>query len=101
MRSSDVKSIPFVARAQYFALWVGLGTIRLAGLAGRGSSVQKRNAEGVAVKLHELGFVFKMSAMGLASAPFRFIGGRPRTSSIVRTKLIVLYCAETSAPCFT
>ena len=53
------------------------------------------------MKLHLFGVVVKMSAMGLASASFRFIGGRPRTSSIVRTKLIVLYCAETSAPCFT
>ena len=38
-----------------------------------------------------------MSAIGLASASFRFIGGRPSTSSIVRTKSMVLYCVETSA----
>ena len=48
----------------------------------------------MAVKLHGLGVVLKMSAMGRASASFRFIGGRPRTSSMVRTKSMVLYCVE-------
>ena len=32
-----------------------------------------------------------MSLMGAASASFRFIGGRPRTSSMVRMKLRVVY----------
>ena len=39
MRSASEKSIPFVTRAQYFALCVGLGTIRPAGLGGSGNRV--------------------------------------------------------------
>src|ERR1035441_8303036 len=99
MRSSEVKSMPFVARVQYADDCVVSGQA----CAGAGSSdarfEQKRYAEGAAVKFHLLGVVLKTSAMGAASASLRFIGGRPRTSSIVRTKLMVLDCAETSAFC--
>ena len=50
----------------------------------------------MAVKVQSrFGAVLKMSAMGVANASFRFIGGRPRTSSIVRTKSTVVYAVET------
>ena len=42
-----------------------------------------------------------MPAMGAASASFRFMGGRPSTSSMVRMKLMVLYGFEITAPRFT
>ena len=74
-----------VTRAQYFASWVDLGTRSPVAL-GIGSVVAWRYADGLAVKLHGLGVVLKMSAMGLASASFMFIGGSPRTSSMVRKK---------------
>jgi len=52
------------------------------------------------VKLHAAGVVLKMSLMGVANASFRFIGGSPMTSSIVRMKSSVLYAVGTT-PFFT
>ena len=78
-RSASVKSIPFVTLAQYSGVCLGLGTIRLGGLGGSGNWLLYRIAAGVAVKLHGLGEVLKISAMGAASASFKFIiCGRPR-----------------------
>ena len=65
------------------------------------ADVAKGIADGAAVKLHGVGKVLKMSAIGWASASFKFIGGSPITSSIVRMKSMVLYAVETTAPCFT
>ena len=42
------------------------------------------------MKFQGLGVVLKISVMGRPNASFRFIGPRPRTSSMVRTKSIVL-----------
>ena len=40
----------------------------------------------------------KQSNIGVAVASNWFIGGSPRISSIVRRRLVVLYCVLTTAP---
>src|ERR1022692_853346 len=88
--------MPYLARPQLSASCDGFGTTKPVGCGGSGSDtpLAYRSAEGAAVKFQALGVVLKISAMGRARASFRFIGGRPKTSSMVRTKSIVLRSEE-------
>ena len=58
--------MPLVARAQYSPVWVGLFATTPPGQVSGGSFIvlAQRLAGTVAVKLHVLGVVLKISAMG-------------------------------------
>jgi len=60
---------------------------------------------GAAVAVNDQLFGFwvmsNTSAIGWASASVMWLGLKPKTRSMVRIKLIVLYCVETTAPCLT
>ena len=82
--------MPAVARAHQAASWASIGTTSAAGCGGSGSWVVYRTGGTWAVKSHAVGVVVNTSTIGRASASLMFMGGRPRTSSMVRTKSMVL-----------
>ncbi len=55
---------------------------------------------GTALKGLKSGVAVKQSLIGVAVASSWFIGGRPSINSIVRSRLVWLYCVLTTAPRF-
>src|SRR5260370_37805309 len=53
---------------------------------------------GTEVNAARFGSGLKQSNMGVAVASNTFIGGKPRIHSMVRTRLVWLYCALTTVP---
>ena len=72
--------------------------LRIANRVRLGVHLVQRHVAGQASKGVKSGVSVKQSRIGRRCASNWFIGGRPRICSIVRSRLIVLYCVLTTAP---